>query len=38
MDKITDKKITVNAFVTFSDIEPNLNPSFHQAKTRIMAI
>ena len=38
MDKITDKKITVNAFVSFSDIEPNLNPSFHQAKTRIMAI
>jgi flagellar biosynthesis GTPase FlhF len=38
VDKITDKKITVNAFVTFSDIEPNLNPSFHQAKTRIMAI
>ena len=38
MDKITNKKITVNAFVTFSNIEPNLNPSFHQAKTRIMAI
>ena len=38
MDKIVNKKITVNAFVTFSDIEPNLNPSFHQAKTRIMAI
>ena len=38
MDKIINKKITVNAFVTFSNIEPNLNPSFHQAKTRIMAI
>lgn len=35
MDK---KTISVKSFATFSDIKPTLNPSFHQAKTRIMAI
>ena len=35
MDK---ELIKIQTFATFSDIEPSVNPSFHKAKTRIMAI
>lgn len=35
MDK---ELIRIQTFATFSDIEPSVNPSFHKAKTRIMAI
>ena len=33
-----DKTINITSFATFTDIQPSLNPSFHKAKTRIMAI
>lgn len=32
------KVMKIDTMVTFSDIKPHINPSFHQAKTRIMAI
>ena len=33
-----DKTLSIDTFATFSNIEPSINPSFHKAKTRIMAI
>ena len=33
-----EKTLNITSFATFTDIEPSLNPSFHKAKTRIMAI
>lgn len=33
-----DKLLNVKTVATFTDIEPSMNPSFHKAKTRIMAI
>ena len=33
-----DKTLNITSFATFTDIEPSMNPSFHKAKTRIMAI
>lgn len=33
-----DKTLNITSFATFTDIQPSLNPSFHKAKTRIMAI
>ena len=33
-----EKSLNITSFATFTDIEPSLNPSFHKAKTRIMAI
>lgn len=33
-----DKLLSIETIATFTDIEPSINPSFHKAKTRIMAI
>lgn len=33
-----EKTVSIKTLATFSDIEPSVNPSFHKAKTRIMAI
>ena len=33
-----EKTLNITSFATFTDIQPSLNPSFHKAKTRIMAI
>ena len=33
-----EKTLNITSFATFTDIKPSLNPSFHKAKTRIMAI
>ena len=33
-----DKLLSIETIATFTDIEPSVNPSFHKAKTRIMAI
>lgn len=33
-----DKLLNIETIATFTDIKPSTNPSFHQAKTRIMAI
>ena len=33
-----EKTLNITSFATFTDIEPSMNPSFHKAKTRIMAI
>ena len=33
-----DKLLSIETIATFTDIEPSINPSFHKAKARIMAI